>query len=161
MIFTLLLFTILSIDSWRILEMFKDVSPGQLSEFSDSACAIKWKNCQENELFNVSSVVIDPYPVIPGEQVTITSTGVQTETVTGGNWTAYIAYRSFKLQYLSGEVCGLAPKCPCPCSDKQVTTVLKAHVNNLAFHGTYNGKFTSFDQNGKSLSCVTFEFEIK
>lgn len=126
-----------------------------------AAGKLKWKNCQEDELFNITSVEIDPYPVIPGEEVTITSIGTQNEVVTGGNWSAYIAYGRFKVQTMSGEVCGLAPKCPCPCSDKQVTTVLKTHVNRFAFSGEFNGKFTSFDQNGKSLSCVTYIFEIK
>lgn len=122
---------------------------------------LRWKNCHAGLPFNVTEVVVEPYPVEPGKEVSITSIGRQTEVVTGGNWSAYIAYGRLHLQELEGEVCGLAPKCPCPCSDKQVTTVLKTMVNRFAFTGEYNGRFTSVDQSGKPLSCVQFYLDIK
>ena len=122
---------------------------------------LKWKNCRKGLPFNVTEVLVDPYPVVPGKEVIITSIGTQNEVVRGGNWSANIAYGPIHLQEMSGDVCGLAPKCPCPCSDKIVTTELKTMVNRFAFNGIFNGQFTSIDQNGDPLSCVMFDLEIK
>ena len=119
-----------------------------------------WKNCNEDELFNVTKVTIDPYPVKPGQDALITCIGTQRETVSGGNWTAYISYGHWKLQKMNGEVCGLSPDCECPCSDKVVTTVLKVPVTGIAPTARYTGKFTSTDQNGKSLGCIEYQFDI-
>lgn len=125
-----------------------------------SATPLVWKNCGDDELFNVTKVDLSPYPVEAGKQAIITSTGTQSETVTNGTWYAYISKYGFKVQQMKGDVCGLSPTCPCPCSDKVVTTVLKIPVTPSAFTTRYSGKFTSNDQYGKSLSCVTFEFDL-
>lgn len=111
-------------------------------------------------MFNVTNVELTPYPVQAGKEAIITSTGTQREVVKNGTWYAYISKFGLKIQEMKGEVCGLSPTCPCPCSNKVVTTLLKIPVTQLAPSARYSGKFTSVDQNGESLSCVTFEFDL-
>ena len=119
-----------------------------------------WKNCGTDLPYIVKELFIEPYPVQQGKFVTITSNGTQSEDVNGGKWVADIYYRSFKVFEYTGNVCGLAPKCPCPCKPGNVVTQFRRLAPSFSPGGQYNGMFTSHDEKNNTLGCVEYTFQM-
>jgi len=101
-----------------------------------------------------------PYPPVPGTNVTVTTVGTQDETVTSGTWVDKIYYGIFPVQTLTGNVCDLIPKCPCPCGPGTYTSIQYNPVPSYAPSGSYSGQYTAEDQNGNELSCISYTFQI-
>src|SRR5690348_6099844 len=102
-----------------------------------------WKNCGKDLPYIVNDLTITPYPVIQGKSVSVISNGTQNEEVNGGTWVADLYYYNVKVKEYTGDVCGLAPKCPCPCKPGNVVSVFKRIAPFIAPNGEYTGMFIS------------------
>jgi len=101
-----------------------------------------------------------PYPAQRGKNVTIHAHGVQDETITSGTWEAKVYLDGINVQSDSGSVCDLIPNCPCPCPAGTYTSSQSLYVKLFAPSGTYTGKYTAADQNGATISCISYTFQI-
>jgi len=120
-----------------------------------------WQSCgTSSDQFQVSSVIMAPYPAQSGQNVTVHSQGYQDETISGGTWDTKIYWHGFEVQEDSGSVCILIPNCPCPCPAGHYTTSQSLYVTSLAPSGQYTGKYVATDQNGAELACISYTFEI-
>jgi len=125
------------------------------------AAPFVWKSCDPNSVFQVDSMTMAPYPARADQNVTTHAHGSQKQTVSGGTWTAVTSLDGIPVNTNNGNACDLIPGCPCPCASGSYTSVLSLPVPWFTPSGRYEGKFTATDQNGNSLSCISYQFDIQ
>mmetsp|Transcript_12816 Transcript_12816/g.14234 ORF Transcript_12816/g.14234 Transcript_12816/m.14234 type:complete len:150 (-) Transcript_12816:81-530(-) len=136
-----------------------------LVSIGSSATPFEWKLCMQsdNPSFKVTSVVMEPYPAIAGKMATVHSTGMKTEAETGGTWSTTVLLDGLPVHHFTGSICDppLIPSCPCPCKPGNYTTSQSMEVPSYAITDTYTGQYIAKDENGKLVSCISYEFSIE
>jgi len=130
-------------------------------EVSEPDAPFSWKSCgSASDGFQVETMVMTPYPPVPGKNVTVTITGQQSVTINGGTWGVTIYYGRIPVQKESGQVCELNPDCPCPCAPGHYSLAQSFLVPSVSPSGEYTGKYTANNKDGKQLVCLDFSFTI-
>jgi len=127
-----------------------------------SSGPFQWKVCNPafTYPFNISSVVMVPYPAHAGQTVTIHATGESKVTVTGGSWVLEVTEEGVEIQKLTGNTCDLVPTCKCPCPAGRYTTSTVVSIPSLALSDTYIANTTVYDPQSHILSCIIATFDI-
>jgi len=133
------------------------VAAFMLTVFADP---FDWSNCDTSSLFQPSSVKMNPYPAVSGQNVSVYTLGTDSDTTTGGTWQTQVKKFGIVVQTYSGNLCDLLPNCPCPCPAGQHTSVVTLPVPSFAFSGRYSGEFTAVNEAGDSVVCVDYSFDI-
>lgn len=114
-------------------------------------------SCASDAKLQVTSVDIEPQPLVPGKKVTVRVSGTLSEQLTGGAYDADIRYMGVSVQHLSGSVGELITL---PAQPGPVIVQRTMKVPNRAPSGSYELSVSATDQNGAPLTCLTVPFHV-
>lgn len=123
-----------------------------------AASPAAFTSCAPDATFHVTSVDIEPQPLVPGKKVVVQATGTLDERLTGGSYTANVSYMGVSVLQRSGSI-GELIKLPAAPGPATVSEKLK--VPKQAPSGSYELTFSATDQDGATLSCVTVPFRVR
>jgi hypothetical protein len=118
---------------------------------------VKWSNCRGNYPFMASAVFVDPQPMRPRSNVTLTCYGYQSETIKYGNWSIDVSKGSIQFAHYEGPIEQLSPNViwPWPPGDRVLSVVVKTPFSGL--NTNYTATTTAKDETGRELACLKAE----
>lgn len=126
-----------------------------------SATAVPWKNCgpSSGAVGQVTAVTASPYPLVAGENSTISFDVSVADDVASGTYQTTISYEGINLYSGHGSVCALN-KGGCPINKGALVLSSSEAISSSAPAGTYDIKFAAENGAGASVFCATMTMKV-
>ena len=126
-----------------------------------SAVEHPFTSCSANNVLGISSLDFSEDPIVQGDTVTATVTGLPTATVSGGTIEYKVMHGKIKLY---GDTVGLCDdpdllKCPIA-ADTELVISMAAEVPASLPKATVSVHATFYDEDGNVLSCIDTDVKI-
>ncbi|XP_078150071.1 uncharacterized protein LOC144545351 [Carex rostrata] len=127
------------------------------SSLVSSTVYIDVSYCNNNADYavKVNGLGINPFPVKPGRETTFTISASTAENITNGKLLMDVEILGIHIQ----QTIDLCKETSCPATGNFVL-VHKESLPILSPPGTYKNVMTMVGEDGKKLTCITFDFHI-
>jgi hypothetical protein len=134
------------------------LATGVVAATPAAAAALPFTNCGSHTTGRVTGVDVDPSPLRPGRNVTITLRGSLSKKVTGGTYDARVTYLGAPLLHTGGNLADVV-RLPVPAGSFSLHKTVQ--VPSRAPSGKYNLTLTAANQRDAPLLCVRVPFEVR
>jgi|GEM_PF-4157909 len=122
-----------------------------------AAASLPFTNCGTHTPARVTSIDVNPSPLQPGRNVTVTLRGSLSQRVTGGSYDVSVSYLGASLLHTSGDLAEVV-HLPLPAGKFSLHETVR--VPQQAPSGKYHLTLTAADQHDDQLLCVRVPFEV-
>jgi hypothetical protein len=130
------------------------------AEMKPVGTSVPFSTC-DSGVFSVSNVDTTPYPPVKGQSVKIVASGTLAEQITSGSFEVDVSIGGVVVLKKTGDLCSLSSSSSCPAAAGPLTVSYDMDVPSIAPDGQYTLTFKAIQQTGKTVVCLTSNFELK
>ncbi|KAM9982443.1 hypothetical protein ACTFIZ_006975 [Dictyostelium cf. discoideum] len=120
-----------------------------------------WSNCgTAADKFQITSVVLDPPTPVKGQDITISASGILSETVTSGNVAVKVKYGFITLINENVAICSSEDPLSCPIAAGDYQKNMTEMIPSDAPAGKYTGNVVITDQNNDEIACIDVDINL-
>ena len=113
--------------------------------------------CAADGRFTVTSVDVEPQPLVPGKEVTVAVSGTLAAQVTDGTYSVDVRYRRISVVRRTGS---LRDVTSLPAGPGPITVGTTLTVPRRTPAGSYELRVDAADQDGATLTCLEVPFRV-
>ncbi|EFA83728.1 putative phospholipid transfer protein [Heterostelium album PN500] len=120
-----------------------------------------WSSCgSSTDKFQIGSVSIVPDPPVKGQTVTITASGVLSETIDGGNVHVNVKYGFITILNKDEPICQSGSPVPCPINAGNLNKTVSIAIPSNVPDGTYKANAVLTDTANNEIACINVDLHF-